>query len=54
MKLKSVLVNIRNILPLKKEPIKVYLYCYDNKSFKNYISNKYPEIIGINSSNMIL
>ena len=43
--IESVLVNIRNIIPLNKEPIKVYLYCYDNKPFKNYISSKYPHII---------
>jgi hypothetical protein len=43
--IESVLVNMRNILPLKKETVKVYLYCYNDRSFKKYISNKYPEII---------
>ena len=42
--IESVLVNISNILNLKNEKIKVFLYCYNDKSFKKYISSKYPQI----------
>ena len=52
--IESVIVNYQTFFIHKIEDVTIYLACYYNKSFINYIKNKYTNIILINLNNINL